>query len=170
MTVQTEILTSREIHARTRAIDDSIWDVEHQCYVMSNKSIMAEAQRCLDNADAVAMETLLMELGGVQYNGNCTQQVLEMVCSQDAVNIANICFSVRDIQDWSDANTERLIGGCPKLFSLWAAPVAQRVRGIADFFSKSNDYEKCNILKGQNVSLPAQVLHTLLKTDASLWR
>lgn len=150
--------------------DDSIWDVEHQCYVMSNKSIMAFAQLCFENSDAAGMEALLMELGGVQYDEACTQKVVDLVLTQDAVDIANSCFSEQDIKDWSNDNTVHLIGKCPKLFAEWTAREAVRVRAISDFFSKSDDSEKCNMLEGRDLSLPAQDLYTLLKNDASLWR
>ena len=130
---------------------------------------MAEAQRCLANADAVAMETLLMELGGIQYKENYTEQILQTVLFQDEVSIANVCFSARDIQDWSDANAEHLIAECPKLFAQWAAPAARQVRAIAKFFAKTEDAAKCNILEGRDLSLPAQSLYALLKKDASLW-
>lgn len=154
----------------TSTHDDSIWDVEHQCYVMSNKSIMAFAQLCFEHSDTAGMEALLMELGGVQYDEACTQKVVDLVLTQDAVDIANSCFSEQDIKDWSNDNTVHLIGKCPKLFAEWTALEAVRVRAISDFFSKSDDSEKCNMLEGRDLSLPAQDLYTLLKNDASLWR
>lgn len=150
--------------------DASTWNAEYQCYVMSNKSIMEFAQLCFEHSDTAGMDALLMELGGVQYDDACTQKVMDLMLTQDAVDIANSCFWKQDIKDWSNDNTVHLIGKCPKLFAEWTAREAVRVRAISDFFSKSDDSEKCNMLEGRNLSLPAQDLYTLLKNDASLWR